>query len=61
MAWSRAEHSDALGAHAEEYYEVLSQRSWLESKASEGGTALARIREQIEKARSVLDDERAEG
>jgi argininosuccinate lyase len=56
-----AQHSDALGAHAEEYYEVLSQRSWLESKASEGGTALARVREQIEKARSVLDDERAEG
>jgi argininosuccinate lyase len=55
------EHSDALGAHAEEYYEVLSQRSWLESKASEGGTALARVREQIDKARSVLDDERAEG
>ena len=26
---------------------VLSQRSWLESKVSEGGTALARVREQL--------------
>jgi argininosuccinate lyase len=45
-----------LARHAEvlddEYYAVLSQRSWLESKVSEGGTALARVREQLERARS---------
>ena len=37
-------HSEALD---EEYYDVLAQRSWLESKVSEGGTALARVREQL--------------
>jgi argininosuccinate lyase len=34
--------------------EVLSEGAWLESKASEGGTALARVREQLERARAVL-------
>jgi argininosuccinate lyase len=33
---------------------VLAQSSWLESKVSEGGTALARVREQLEAARSAL-------
>jgi argininosuccinate lyase len=33
---------------------VLAQGSWLESKVSEGGTALARVREQLEAARSAL-------
>jgi argininosuccinate lyase len=41
----------ALGPEAEH---VLSQSSWLESKASEGGTALARVREQLERAKSLL-------
>jgi argininosuccinate lyase len=49
---------DELAAHSgaldEEYYEVLAQRSWLESKVSRGGTARARVREQIEAARAVL-------
>jgi argininosuccinate lyase len=40
-----------LGPEAEE---VLAQRSWLESKASEGGTALARVREQLERAKALL-------
>ncbi|MEA2138582.1 MAG: argininosuccinate lyase [Solirubrobacteraceae bacterium] len=35
--------------------DVLARRSWLESKVSEGGTALARVREQLEQARSALD------
>jgi len=34
---------------------VLAEGSWLESKVSEGGTALARVREQIELARTALD------
>jgi argininosuccinate lyase len=39
----------------DEYYEVLSARSWLESKVSEGGTALDRVREQLAHARAELD------
>ena len=35
--------------------EVLGQGAWLESKVSEGGTALARVREQLERARELLD------
>jgi argininosuccinate lyase len=34
---------------------VLEQSSWLESKVSEGGTALPRVREQLEQARALLD------
>jgi argininosuccinate lyase len=48
-------YSETLAAHDAEYREVLAQSSWLESKVSEGGTALARVREQIVLARSVLD------
>ena len=47
-----AEHSDVLD---DEFYAVLSQGSWLESKESEGGTALARVREQLAHARAALD------
>jgi argininosuccinate lyase len=35
-------------------YDVLERSSWLESKVSEGGTALARVREQLEQARAAL-------
>ena len=49
-----AAHSETLAAHEEEYRGVLRQDSWLESKVSEGGTALARVREQIETARGAL-------
>jgi argininosuccinate lyase len=45
-------HSEALD---DEFYEVLAQRSWLESKVSEGGTALDRVREQLAHARAELD------
>ena len=34
--------------------ELLADGAWLESKVSEGGTSLARVREQIERAREVL-------
>ena len=37
-----------------DYYSVLSRESWLESKVSMGGTALPRVREQLELARAVL-------
>ncbi len=33
---------------------LLEQSSWLESKVSEGGTALARVREQLDAARAAL-------
>jgi argininosuccinate lyase len=46
-----ARHSDALD---DEYYEVLAGGRWLESKVSEGGTALERVREQLERARAAL-------
>jgi argininosuccinate lyase len=46
-----AEHSEALDG---EYYEVLATGAWLESKASEGGTALARVREQLQAAHDRL-------
>jgi argininosuccinate lyase len=39
------------------YYEVLQQASWLESKVSAGGTALDRVREQLEFAREVLQEQ----
>jgi argininosuccinate lyase len=35
--------------------EVLTQSSWLESKVSEGGTALPRVREQLALARALLE------
>jgi argininosuccinate lyase len=47
--------SETLAGHAGEFHELLAQRAWLESKVSEGGTALARVREQISRARSALD------
>jgi argininosuccinate lyase len=34
---------------------LLAQDGWLESKASEGGTALVRVREQLAAARALLD------
>ena len=48
------QHSPALARCSEQYYAALTQDSWLESKVSEGGTSLARVREQIEAARGVL-------
>jgi argininosuccinate lyase len=37
-----------------EFYAVLSDGAWLESKVSEGGTSLDRVREQLDRARSLL-------
>jgi argininosuccinate lyase len=51
-----ARFSDALD---DEFYDVLSQGSWLESKVSEGGTALDRVREQLAHARAELDGQPA--
>jgi hypothetical protein len=35
--------------------EVLEQRSWLESKVSEGGTSSQRVREGLDAARRALE------
>ena len=49
---------DELRAHSEhldaETYRGARQRSWLESKVSEGGTSLTRVREQLALARELL-------
>jgi argininosuccinate lyase len=37
-----------------EFYEVLADGAWLESKVSEGGTSLERVRAQLEQARAAL-------
>ncbi len=52
-----AAHSQALGERSDEYYKILEPGSWLESKVSEGGTAAARVREQLELARRTLADD----
>ncbi|MCL2770512.1 MAG: argininosuccinate lyase, partial [Solirubrobacterales bacterium] len=49
-----ATHSGALAAVGDQYRELLAQGGALESKVSQGGTALARIREQLTQARAVL-------
>jgi argininosuccinate lyase len=49
-----AEHSALLGERSEDYYAALRPDSWLESKISEGGTSLARVKEQLELARGAL-------
>jgi argininosuccinate lyase len=47
-----AEHSEVLD---DEFYAVLTEGAWLESKVSEGGTALERVREQLAEARQSLE------
>ncbi|HMJ96684.1 MAG TPA: argininosuccinate lyase [Thermoleophilaceae bacterium] len=37
-----------------QFYELLDEGSWLESKVSDGGTATARVRDQLAQARQVL-------
>jgi argininosuccinate lyase len=49
------EHSPLLAENEAGFRELLTQESWLESKVSEGGTAIARVREQLELARARLD------
>ncbi len=51
-----AEHSELLD---DDYYEVLREESWLDSKLSAGGTAAPRLGEQLESARAVLAELRA--
>jgi len=39
-----------------EFYRLLGQGAWLESKVSEGGTALARVSDQLTEARHLLGE-----
>jgi argininosuccinate lyase len=54
-----AAQSAVLGEHVEQFHEVLTQASWLESKVSEGGTSSARLREQLDAARAALAQDTA--
>jgi argininosuccinate lyase len=51
-----ASQCDALSSAEarEDYYKVLERSSWLESKVSLGGTALSRVREQLDAAEAAL-------
>jgi argininosuccinate lyase len=53
-------HSPILAEHVQELQTVLAQGTWLESKVSEGGTSLARLREQLGAARALLDRDAGE-
>ena len=37
-----------------QFYDLLDEGSWLESKVSDGGTSMARVRDQLAQARQVL-------
>ncbi len=39
------------------YHELLAEGAWLESKVSEGGTALPRVREQLARAQALLQED----
>jgi argininosuccinate lyase len=51
---------DEVREHAPElvpgYHELLAEGAWLESKISEGGTALPRVQEQLQRARAALGE-----
>ena len=49
-----AAHSELLAAHREQLLQALSPGGPLESKVSEGGTATARVREQLAQAHAAL-------
>jgi argininosuccinate lyase len=52
-----AQLSPLLAAHRTDYDKVLARSSWLESKVSEGGTSLVRVKQQIGLARTTLDED----
>jgi len=48
LSLARIPVSATLAANEAEYRSVLAEDSWLESKVSEGGTSITRVREQID-------------
>jgi argininosuccinate lyase len=55
----RGDPSGATPRVDSQFYELLDQASWLESKVSDGGTATARVRDQLAQARQVLREARS--
>jgi argininosuccinate lyase len=53
-----AESPEAAACADGEFYAVLREGAWLESKVSEGGTALPRVRDQLAQAHHVLEEAR---
>ena len=53
-ALTREELASASSLLDDEYYAVLQQGAWLESKVSEGGTSLPRVRAQLAQLRTEL-------
>jgi argininosuccinate lyase len=53
-ALTRSELADQSPLLDDEFYAVLRDGEWLESKRSEGGTSLERVREQLERARAAV-------
>jgi argininosuccinate lyase len=51
---TRAELAEQSPLLDDEFYALLRDGAWLETKVSEGGTSLARVREQLERARAEL-------
>ena len=51
---TREELSEQSELLDDEFYAVLADEAWLESKVSEGGTSLARVREQLVRARATI-------
>jgi argininosuccinate lyase len=49
-------HEASFADHTEAFYELLRQPElWVQSKVSEGGTALTRVKQQLASAQEVLD------
>jgi argininosuccinate lyase len=51
---TRQELEEASPLLDDQFYELLRDQAWLESKVSRGGTSLTRVREQLDRARSAL-------
>ena len=51
---TRAELLEQSALLDDEFYRLLEDGAWLESKVSEGGTSLRRVREQLERARAAV-------
>ena len=56
LHWSEQELAQLAPQLDGEFYELLREGASIESKISEGGTALDRVRDQLAQARHVLDE-----
>jgi hypothetical protein len=54
----RGDPSGATPRADSDFYELLDEGAWLESKVSDGGTAMSRVRDQLAQARQVLREAR---